>query len=313
MEFRTLGNSGVKVSVFSLGSWLTYEFMEEDAALAVLAAGIESGINFLDDARYDDRTGKAPLKSGYSEVIFGRLLRKGGWKRDDLFIANKLWLEFYPQQSFEQELDASLDRLQMDYLDLAYCAPPPASLPLEAMVKELDELIKTGKLRHWGVLNWSVEQIAQTQQIALAEGFSPPCAAQLAYNLLAKSPVEDEQTKSVCDSAGIGIVASYTLYGGLLSGKYNQETTLKGRFSTQEIEKIRQKGLLEKVEQVIQIALEVGCTPAQLAMAYCLKNRQISSVLFGATTVEQLESNLRALELLPRLDEAVMEKLHNLK
>src|SRR5690242_9556813 len=116
MEFRALGNSGIPVSAFSLGSWLTYEFMEEQDALAVISAGLEAGINFLDDARYDDRTGTAPMKSGYSEVLFGRLLRQGGWNRADLIIANKLWLEFYPQQSLQEELEGSLARLQLDYL-----------------------------------------------------------------------------------------------------------------------------------------------------------------------------------------------------
>jgi aryl-alcohol dehydrogenase-like predicted oxidoreductase len=107
MEFRPLGHSGLEVSAFSLGSWLTYEFMDEQEALAVMARGLEAGINFLDDARYNDRTGAAPLKTGYSEVLFGRLLRKGGWNRANLVIANKLWYEFYPQESPEAELDGS--------------------------------------------------------------------------------------------------------------------------------------------------------------------------------------------------------------
>jgi aryl-alcohol dehydrogenase-like predicted oxidoreductase len=99
MEFRQLGHSGIAVSVFSLGSWLTYEFMEEQDVLAVIGSGLAAGINFLDDARYDDRTGRAPRATGCSEVVFGRLLRKGGWNRADLIIANKLWFEFYPEQS----------------------------------------------------------------------------------------------------------------------------------------------------------------------------------------------------------------------
>src|SRR5262245_46643712 len=136
MEFRQLGHSGLAVSTLSLGSWLTYEFIDEHDALAVLGSGIAAGINFLDDARYNDRTGTAPLKSGYSEVVFGRLLRKGGWNRADLIIANKLWHEFYPQQSPAEELDSSLSRLQMDYLDLVYCETPPDSLPLIELVRQ---------------------------------------------------------------------------------------------------------------------------------------------------------------------------------
>src|SRR5438046_626314 len=148
MEYRKLGGSDLAVSAFSLGSWLTYEFMEEADALAVVKSGLAQGINFFDDARYDDRTGKAPIKSGYSEVIFGGLIRNSGTQREDLVIANKLWLEFYPGQSLEEELDGSLGRLQMDYLDLVYCARPPAGESLGDVLKQLDGLVKSGKIRY---------------------------------------------------------------------------------------------------------------------------------------------------------------------
>jgi aryl-alcohol dehydrogenase-like predicted oxidoreductase len=313
MQFRQLGNSGIEVSVLALGSWLTYEFMEEQDALAVISAGLEAGINFLDDARYDDRTGKAPLKSGYSEVVFGNLLRKGGWNRADLIIANKFWYEFYPQQSPEEELAGSLSRLQMDYIDLIYCAPPPASLPVAEMVKQMDDLVKTGKVRYWGILNWPLEKIEAAYQTAMAEGMAPPYATQLAYSLLNPSPVEDEATQEICRSAGIGVVASYSLYGGLLSGKYHQsEAASKGRFGAEQLESMRQKGLWHKAGQVIEIAREFGCTPAQLALAYCLQNPQVSSLLFGATRVSQIQENIGTLEILPRLNQEVMTKLKNL-
>jgi aryl-alcohol dehydrogenase-like predicted oxidoreductase len=277
MEFRQLGHSGLEVSAFSLGSWLTYEYMEEKDALAVIGRGLEAGINFLDDARYDDRTGTAPLKTGYSEVVFGRLLRQGGWHRADLVIANKLWYEFYPKESPEAELDGSLSRLQMDYLDLLYCMPPPASLPMVELVKQMDDLVIMGKIR---------------------------------YSLLETSPVEDEPTKKIFSTAGIGIVASYCLYGGLLSGKYNQsEAAIKGRFGEKEVESMRQKGLLEKVNRLISLAQELGCTPAQLALAYCLQNNQVASLLFGATKVSQIEENIQTLEVLPRINQEVMTKL----
>lgn len=313
MEFRQLGNSGVGVSALSLGSWLTYEFMAEADALAVIGAAVDAGINFLDDARYDDRTGSAPLKSGYSEVVFGRLLHKGGWNRADLFIANKLWYEFYPDESPEAELDGSLSRLQMDYLDLAYCERPPASLPVAEMVRQMDALIKTGKLRYWGVLNWPVAQIEEAWQTATAEGLAPPCAAQLPYSLLQRSPVEDEATRQLFDDAGIAVVASYSLHGGLLTGKYNRdEAAIEGRFSAQEVESMRRKNLLAKANRVVRLAQELGCTPAQLALAYCLKNEQVASVLFGATKVTQVEENVRSLEILPRLSPEVLAELRNL-
>jgi aryl-alcohol dehydrogenase-like predicted oxidoreductase len=300
MEFRKLGSSEIEVSALSLGSWLTYERMDERDALAVIGAALEAGINFLDDARYDDRMGTAPMKTGYSEVLFGRLLRKGGWNRADLVIANKLWYEFYPDESPEGELDGSLGRLGLDYLDLEYCAPPPASLPVADVVRQMDALIRTGKLRYWGVLNWPVTQIEEAWRVATSEGLTVPCAAQLAYSLLSTSPVEDEPLRQLFETTGIGVVASYSLYGGLLTGKYNRpEAAAGGRLDEHSIEAMRRRKLLAKVDRVIDIAREVNCSPAQLALAYCLNNPQVSSVLFGATKVAQVEENVRTLETLP--------------
>ena len=300
MEFRKLGSSEIEVSALSLGSWLTYERMDERDALAVIGAALEAGINFLDDARYDDRVGTAPMKTGYSEVLFGRLLRKGGWNRADLVIANKLWYEFYPDESPEGELDGSLGRLGLDYLDLEYCAPPPASLPVADVVRQMDALIRTGKLRYWGVLNWPVTQIEEAWRVATSEGLTVPCAAQLAYSLLSTSPVEDEPLRQLFETTGIGVVASYSLYGGLLTGKYNRpEAAAGGRLDEHSIEAMRRRKLLARVDRVIDIAREVNCSPAQLALAYCLNNPQVSSVLFGATKVAQVEENVRTLETLP--------------
>jgi aryl-alcohol dehydrogenase-like predicted oxidoreductase len=178
----------------------------------------------------------------------------------------------------------------------------------------MNDLVKTGKIRYWGVANWPVEQMAEAYQVATTEGLSGPCAAQLRYSLLELSPVEDEQTRKICHAAGIGIVASYSLYGGLLSGKYNQsKTALKGRFGEEEVKSMRQQGLLDKVQRVIARAQEVGCTPAQLALAYCLQNQQVSSLLFGATKISQVEDNLRTLEILPRLNQEVMTQLRQLE
>lgn len=312
MEFRILGNSSIQVSCFSLGSWMTYEFMAEEDALAVMRAGIEQGINFLDDARYDDRTGHAPIKTGYSEVLFGRLLRAGGWKRQELIIANKLWYEFYPEQSAAQELEGSLGRLEMDYLDLVYCETPPAGLSIRQMVQDVNDLIKSGKLRAWGVLNWSVEQIAEAHRVVVAEGLTPPCAAQLPYSLLHRLPIETDEARKVFRDANVSIVASYSLYGGLLSGKYSSEEKIRGRFQEQEIEEMNARGLVERVNRVTRIAEELGCSPAQLALAYCLENELVASVLFGATKVSQVQDNLGALDVLPRLAPQVMTELRKL-
>ena len=310
MEYRQLGNSDLEVSVFSLGSWLTYEFMEEKESLAVMSRAIEAGINFLDDARYNDRTGHAPMKSGYSEVVFGRLLRQGGWQRDKLILANKLWYELYPDESPEEEVNGSLGRIQTDYFDLIYCAAPSSAVTTAELVRQMHELIQAGKVRSWGVINWPVEEIGRAWETAVSENLTPPCAAQLPYSLLRPGWVEAPEAREIFSRANVGVVASYSLHGGLLSGKYNRGEE-NGRFSEEQLTSMQQAGLLQKVEEVIQIAQEIGCTPAQLALAYCLYNDQVASLLFGATKVSHIDENLHSLEILPRLDETIITKLRH--
>jgi aryl-alcohol dehydrogenase-like predicted oxidoreductase len=144
-------------------------------------------------------------------------------------------------------VNGSLQRLQLDYLDLVYCAPLPASLPLPEMIQQLDALTKTGKLRHWRVLNWPLEKVKEAHALAAREGWSGTSAAQLPYSLLAVSPVEDEPARASFSSAGIGIVASYCLHGGLLTGKYQQtEAAMRRRFSAQQVEELAQKGPVQE-------------------------------------------------------------------
>jgi aryl-alcohol dehydrogenase-like predicted oxidoreductase len=313
METRRLGNSNLRVSLLSLGSWQTFEFLTEQDGLSVMARAIDGGINFLDDARYDDKTGKAPIPSGYSEVVFGRLLKKGGWKRGGLVIANKLWFEFYPKEDLAAELDGSLSRLQMDHLDIVYCVAPPASLPLIDMLKQIDRLIAFGKLRAWGVLNWPAAKIEEACQLAAAERLCPPCAAQLPYSILQRTPVEDAETQRVCDARGIGVVASYTLHGGVLSGKYARAESNDGnRMDQKQLDDLRHKGTLDKAAHVAAVARRLGCTPAQLAVSYCLKNRHVASVLFGAKTVKQIEENLGTLNILESVDDRALTELREI-
>lgn len=310
MDYRPLGNSGITVSALSLGSWLTYEAMPEADARAVIEAGLAAGITFLDDARYNDRTGTAPLKTGYSEVLFGRLLRDIGVARESLVIANKFWFEFYPQESVESELDGSLSRLQMDYLDIEYCERPPASLSMVDLVTAIDRVIATGKLRAWGVLNWPAAMIAEAVQVARERGLRLPSAAQLAYSAITRSPVEDADMVRVCEDANIAVVSSFSLNGGLLSGKYRAGAT-DGRLAG-ELGDPRLQPLLPKVEPFVRIAEQVGCTPSQLAIAYCLRNPHVASVLFGSRRVTQVQENVGAVAVAARLTDAVMSAIGSL-
>ena len=306
---RRLGASGIDVSVISLGSWRTYERIPREQGAAVMRAAREAGIDFLDDARYDDETGTAPIRTGYSEIVFGELFRAVGWKRDEVVIANKLWWEFWPGQSAAEELDASLGRMGLEHVDLIYAERPPEGLSIEGIVSSVAGLIGSGKARAWGVLNWRAELVAEAARVAMREGAPPPCAAQLAYSLAYSQVVENEAMEMALDAAGASVVASAVLAGGALTGKYASRGG--GRLADQ-LDAPRWAKALRIGERLGPLAERLRATPSQLALAYALAGRRVASVLFGATTPEQVAENVGTLELLERLNEAELEELRAL-
>ena len=309
MERRPLGSSGLRVSALSLGSWRTFERIPREAGIAVLEAAREAGIDFLDDARYDDETGTAPISTGYSEVVFGELFRAAGWKRDEVIVANKLWWEFWPEQSPAEELDGSLERMGFDHLDVVYSAEPPGGLPLAELVGMVGELLASGKLRAWGVLNWEPELVAEASRIASTAGIAQPCAAQLPYSLAYPEPVEDPATVDALGLAGAGVVASSVLAGGALSGKYAAGGT--GRLTEAPDDPSRRRSL--RVGELLRTrADELGTTPSRLALGFALANPRVASVLFGATSPEQVRENVRALDTLAALGESGVQSLRKL-
>jgi aryl-alcohol dehydrogenase-like predicted oxidoreductase len=307
LERRRLGKSELLVSELSLGSWRTYERIPREAGIAVMARAREVGINFLDDARYNDETGHAPLKTGYSEVVFGELFRAAGWNRDEVILANKLWWEFWPDQTAAQELDGSLERMRMDYIDLAYAERPPDGLGVEQIVKDVTGLIKAGKLRAWGVLNWPASLIAEAAAAAQALAVPGPCAAQLPYSVVMRSAVEDAGMVRALRGADAKVVASYTLAGGALSGKYALPEG-EGRV-TAGIDERDYSEALDAGRRLNDIARDVGAPAAALAIAFALHNSQVATVLFGATRVEQIEQNVKAVDLVRKLDDQLVKRL----
>src|SRR3984893_15048696 len=194
---RTLGASGIEVSSLSIGSWMNFEYLPKEAGASVLATARASGIDFFDDARYDDHTGTAPMKTGYSEVVFGEIFRAADVKREEVVVANKLWWEFWPRESSVGEVDGSLGRMGFDYLDLVYANPPPEGLGLPELVGSVGELVSSGKARSWGIVNSAARLIAEAVEVAARLGAPAPCAAQLPYSLVQRSPVEDEDMVAV--------------------------------------------------------------------------------------------------------------------
>jgi aryl-alcohol dehydrogenase-like predicted oxidoreductase len=295
MERRTLGRDApLEVSRLSLGSWRTFERIPRADALAVMQTALELGINFLDDARYDDESGAAPIPTGYSEVLFGELFRAAGWDRADTVVSNKLWWEFWPEQSAAAELEGSLARMGFDHVDLIYANPPPDGLPVGEMVADVAELVASGKARAWGIVNWEAGPFLEAARAADEQGVPPPCAAQLPYSLVRRDWVESEAMGAALEASGAGVVASFVMAGGVLTGKYDAGQS--GR-AAGEIDDPRLAAAREHGGRVRALAAELGTSPAALAIAFALANPAVASVLFGATSPAQIEENAAALEV----------------
>ena len=307
---RVLGSSGIEVSALSLGSWMTFEYLPRETGIAVLSAARASGIDFFDDARYDDQSGAAPMKTGYSEVVFGELFRAVGFERGETVVANKLWWEFWPGEDAAAELDGSLRRMGFDYLDLVYANPPAEGLGIPELVGSVCELISSGKARSWGIVNWPARLIAEAVEVAARAGVPAPCAAQLPYSLAQRSPVEDEEMVAVLRASRIPVVASAVLAGGALTGKY-ASTGTAGRVSTR-LDDPRLRRALEAGEQLRALAARVGAAPAAMAIAYALSNPDVASVLFGATSAAQVVENASAVELQSSMDDALLRELRQI-
>jgi aryl-alcohol dehydrogenase-like predicted oxidoreductase len=299
LPHRPLGASGLEVSRLSLGSWRTYERLSFETGAAIMAAARERGIDFLDDARYDDETGTAPLRTGYSEVRFGELFRAVEWPRDEAVISNKLWWEFWPEQSAVEELEASLGRMGLDRVDLIYSFVLPEGLEVPEAVEQMAPLLDSGRARAWGLANWDAEGLAEATRAAAERGMPPPCAIQLPYSLIQRDWVESEAMETALEDSGAAVVASFVLAGGVLSGKYGQAGAA-GRAAAS-IGDPEQAAALEAGERLRALAERLDTSPAALAVAFTLEHPRVASTLFGATSPEQLEANASALDLAARL------------
>jgi L-glyceraldehyde 3-phosphate reductase len=289
------------VSRIALGSWRTFERMPRPAAEAVLGHACERGINFLDDARYDDETGRAPLRTGFSEVLFGELFRAVGWPRDEAIVSNKLWWEFWPQQTATQELQESLERMGFDRLDLLYSSTLPDELPVPVAVEQVAMALATGRVRAWGVVNWSARALQSAVSEAARLGIPPPYAAQLPYSLVRTDWVEDPAMTAALDVGGTSLVPSAALAGGVLTGKYAAAGT-PGRLSA-ELDDPRLRLGLRVGAELVPLAERMETTPATLAVAFTLRHPRTASTLVGATAPRQLDEAIAAVALAERLSE----------
>jgi aryl-alcohol dehydrogenase-like predicted oxidoreductase len=310
---RRLGSSDLEVSLFSLGSWRTFERIPREQGLAVMRAARDAGITFLDDARYNDETGTAPIPTGYSEVVFGELFRAAGWVRDEVVVCNKLWWEFWPEQDAAAELDASLARMGLDHIDLIYTMQPPDGLTIAELVEQVAGLVSSGRARAWGIGNWPAVELTEAVRAARLLGAPLPAAAQLPYSLVRADWVQDPVMEAVLADADIGLVASYVLAGGTLTGKYLDPGTGRGESgrATADTTPAVVAGK-ERAAVVVELAREWNVTPASLAFSFALSHPRLASVLFGATSPEQLRENVASLDVFNSLDDDQRRRLNDL-
>jgi aryl-alcohol dehydrogenase-like predicted oxidoreductase len=303
LPLRRLGRSTLEVSGLSLGSWRSFERISRDDGIAIMEAARQAGINFLDDARYDDETGTAPLPTGWSEVIFGDLLRASGWNRDEVAVANKLWWEFYPSQSAAEELDGSLARMQFDHIDLIYSSTLPDTITVPEAVEAVAGLIATGKAREWAVVNWTGEQLAAALDHAASHGLPAPCAAQLAYSLVQREPVENPATEAAL-RRGVGLIPSAVLAGGALTGKYVGGAS--GRLDR--VDPLSAPALRAGAA-LAELAGQAGVSPVTLALAFVWDHPATASVLLGATSAAQLRDNVQSFDAMPEVDPDLLARV----
>lgn len=315
MEYRRLGRSGLKVSALSLGAWVTYGGqVGEEIAYDCMVTAYEAGVNFFDNAEAYAR--------GNAEIVMGNVIKKTGWKRSDLVISTKIfWGGDGPndcglsRKHIFEGTNAALKRLQMDYVDLIFCHRPDLYTPIEETVWAMNQIVQQGKALYWGTSEWSAAQIMDAYGIARREHLIPPLMEQPEYHMFARQRVEREYAP-LYRSIGLGTTIWSPLASGLLTGKYNNgipEGTrlsldgydwLKKWFESDEV-----KANIEKVKALTIVAQDLGCSTAQLALAWCLKNPNVSTAITGASKAAQVSENMKALDYLPLLNEDILKRI----
>jgi len=321
MNYRRLGKSGLKVSEISFGSWATFsEEMNLDKALACMTAAYDAGCNFFDNAE--------GYAAGQSEVIMGQALKKAGWSRDSYIVSSKVFFGAYgfgknkPTQlglSRKHVYEAcyqAMQRLQVDYLDLYFCHRPDPETPIEETVRAMTELIQRGDVLYWGTSEWSAPEIMEAYSVARQYNLISPTMEQPQYNLLHRYRVEQEYQR-LYEVVGLGTTVFSPLAVGFLTGKYNNGFPADARASRPDFAwlKARLEGpvgenRLNAIREWSKIADELGSSMAHLALAWCLKNPNVSTVITGASRPEQVVENMQAVEVLPLLTDEVMAKIN---
>lgn len=314
MNYRRLGRAGVKVSELSFGSWVTFgRQVDVDAAAECLKVAYDAGVNFFDNAEV--------YAAGKSEEVMGAALAKLGFRRASYLVSTKLYwgLNDGPNERntlnrkyLSQAIDGSLRRLGLDHVDLVYCHRPDPETPVEETVWAMHDMVASGKALYWGTSEWSASAIREAWDIADRRNLHKPQMEQPQYHLLHRERVEQEYAP-LYDAIGLGLTTWSPLASGLLTGKYQGGIPQDSRASLPGYgwlaSEVTDGGRLAKVARLAPIARDLGCSLAELAIAWCTKNRRVSTVILGASRVEQLRQNLGAVAVAAKLDDEAMKRI----
>ena len=314
MNYRRLGRSGLKVSELSFGSWVTYgNQIDTRAARELMAAAFDAGVNFFDNAEI--------YAKGDSEVIMGKVLKELGWPRIRYVVSTKFYWGMRTGANDNNTLnrkylldaiDGSLRRLQLDHVDLVYCHRADPNTPIEETVWAMHDIIARGKALSWGTSEWNADEIRTAWEIADRRNLHKPVTEQPQYNLFHRKRVEQEYAQ-LYEDIGLGLTTWSPLASGLLSGKYRKGIPAGSRGTLESYAFLRES-LTDSAKNAVvgkleAVAKDLGCTLAQLALAWCVRNPHVSTVITGATRVEQISENMKAFDVVPELTTEVLARI----
>jgi voltage-dependent potassium channel beta subunit len=314
MQYRKLGKSGLQVSELSFGSWITFaNQIDNGVSEQLMDMAYDAGVNFFDNAEV--------YAAGQSEVVMGNILKKKNWARDTYIISSKAFFgaggKLPTQRGLHRKhlveaCNAALTRLHMDYLDLYFCHRPDKETPMEETVWTMHQLIMQGKILYWGTSEWSAQEIMEAHMVAKQYNLIGPTMEQPQYNMLTRRKVEVEYAQ-IYKTVGLGTTIWSPMASGFLSGKYNSGIPKDTRLTRDELSWLSEKTIveenIEKAKKLTTLANEIGTTMPKMAIAWCLKNTNVSTAILGASKPEQLKETLQSAEVVLLLTNEVMEKI----
>ena len=315
MEYRRMGGTGLKLSVLSFGSWVTFaNQLDLEAGMECMQVAYEAGVNFFDNAE--------AYAAGKSEELMGEALRRLGWPRSSYVVSAKFYGGIHDgpntkhtlnRKYLMEAIDPSLERLGLDHVDIVFCHRPDPETPVEETVWAMSEIVSSGRALYWGTSEWPAERIREAWEVAERHHLHKPVVEQPEYNLFRRERVEDEY-RDLYSDMGLGLTTWSPLASGLLTGKYLDGIPAGSRAELLDFvaERARDEETQNRVRRFIEIAESLDCTPAQLAIAWCATNPDASTVITGASRVEQVRENLGALEVMGRLDEETRNRIAEL-